>query len=188
MSSLMSVNIATQAQSLPGHRKPTGIGKHPVDGSVEIFAPGPKGTAGGGLVGDLVCDLRHHGGDDQAVYAYAREDLDWWETELGRELADGLFGENLTTHGINVSQALVGEQWLVGGAVLLQVTEPRIPVQQRSSPAVGEKQWVKRFTQRAASGTYLRVLRGGPRFGRRQQSSWSNVRTTSRPSRWCSGR
>jgi MOSC domain-containing protein YiiM len=160
MSSVQSVNVASRATTLPGHKRVTGIFKEPVDHAVQVSAPGPKGTAGGGLVGDLVCDLRHHGGNDQAVYAYAREDLDWWQTELARELPNGCFGENLTTHGINISQALVGEQWLIGGALLLQVTDPRLPCKMFQT-ALREKRWIKRFTERAAPGTYLRVLRCG---------------------------
>lgn len=77
----------------------TGIDKRPVEGPVRVAAPGPKGVGGSGLAGDAVCELRHHGGNDQAVYAFAREDLDEWERELGRSLANGCFGENLTTAG-----------------------------------------------------------------------------------------
>lgn len=160
MSAVQSVNIAPTPEKIPGRTRPSGMNKHPVDGAVDVTAPGPKGTAGGGLAGDAVCDLRHHGGDDQAVYAYAREDLDWWQVELGRELSNGCFGENLTTHGINVSSSLVGEQWLIGGSLLLQVTVPRIPCATFQA-ALGEKRWVKRFTERGAAGTYLRVRRPG---------------------------
>jgi MOSC domain-containing protein YiiM len=160
MSRVLSVNLATAPARLPGRQRVTGIGKRPVNHAVRVEAPGTKGVGGSGLLGDVIGDLRHHGGDDQAVYAYAREDLDWWQVELGKPLANGLFGENLTTVGINISQALVGEQWLIGGEVLLQVSDPRIPCATFQA-VVGEKRWVKRFTQRAAPGTYLRVLRGG---------------------------
>src|SRR4051812_37483993 len=84
---------------------PTGIDKQPVDGPVRIAAPGPKGVGASGLAGDAVCDTRHHGGDHQAVYAVAREDLDAWERELERALPSGSFGENLTTEGLDVSGA-----------------------------------------------------------------------------------
>src|ERR1700758_2647392 len=101
---VLSVNIAarttyTDAGEDPGGR-PTGIGKLPVTHPVRIEAPGPKGVGGSGIIGDNVCDLRHHGGDDQAVYAYSREDLDDWERETGQSLANGCFGENLTTKGL----------------------------------------------------------------------------------------
>src|SRR5690349_19138387 len=138
----------------------TGIDKRPVDGPVRVTAPGPKGTAGSGLAGDSVCDLRHHGGNDQAVYAFAREDLDGWERELGRTLADGAFGENLTTEGLDVSGALIGERWRIGPALVLEVTCGRIPCRTFQAH-LGERGWVKRFTRKGAPGAYLRVIEPG---------------------------
>ncbi|ARP71866.1 MOSC domain-containing protein [Streptomyces pluripotens] len=143
----------------------TGIDKKPADGSVQVTAPGPKGVGASGLAGDAVCDLRHHGGDDQAVYAFAREDLDDWERELGRALANGCFGENLTTQGLDVSRALIGERWRIGPEVVLEVTSGRIPCRTFQGH-LGERGWVKRFTQKGATGAYLRVIRpGGIRAG-----------------------
>src|SRR5213080_2300540 len=104
MARLISVNIGTatftEHTSAPGNV--TGIDKQPVSGPVRLSAPGRPGVGGGsGVAGDAVCDIRNHGGDDQAVYAYSREDLDFWAAELDRELLDGVFGENLTTQGID---------------------------------------------------------------------------------------
>ncbi|GGT27037.1 sulfurase [Streptomyces chromofuscus] len=138
----------------------TGIDKRPVDEPVRVAAPGPKGVGASGLAGDAVCSTRHHGGDDQAVYAMAREDLDAWERELGRPLANGSFGENLTTSGLDVSGALIGERWRVGREVLLEITSPRIPCRTFQGH-LGEPKWVKRFTERARPGAYLRVLEPG---------------------------
>lgn len=138
----------------------TGIAKQPTVGPVAVTAPGPKGTGGSGLSGDTIGDLRHHGGDEQAVYAYAREDLDEWAAVLGRDLSDGAFGENLTTHHIDVTGALVGERWQVGSGPLLEVTSPRIPCRTFAG-WLGERGWIKRFTQHAAPGAYLRVLSPG---------------------------
>ncbi|WP_326620143.1 MOSC domain-containing protein [Streptomyces decoyicus] len=138
----------------------TGIDKRPVYGPVAVTAPGPKGTGGSGLAGDAVVDLRHHGGDDQAVYAYAREDLDDWQRELGRELANGFFGENLTTSGVEVTGARIGERWRVGPQLLLEVTSPRIPCRTFHG-WLGERGWLKRFTQAAVPGAYLRVIEAG---------------------------
>ncbi|MCN9241466.1 MOSC domain-containing protein [Streptomyces sp. RY43-2] len=138
----------------------TGIDKRPVDGPVRVAAPGPKGTGASGLAGDAVCDLRHHGGDDQAVYAFAREELDAWERELGRPLPSGSFGENLTTQGIDVSGALIGERWRVGAELLLEVTSGRIPCRTFQGH-LGESGWVKRFTRQGAPGAYLRVIEPG---------------------------
>ncbi len=138
----------------------TGIDKRPATGPVAVAAPGPKGTAGSGLAGDTVVHLRHHGGDDQAVYAFAREDLDDWERELGRALPGGSFGENLTTSGIDVNGARVGERWRIGTDLLLEVTAPRIPCRMFAD-WLGENGWMRRFTQKAAPGAYLRVLEPG---------------------------
>lgn len=138
----------------------TGIDKRPVDGPVRVTAPGLKGTGGSGLAGDTVCHLRHHGGDDQAVYAVAREDLDDWERELGRTLPNGGFGENLTTLGLDVSGALIGERWRMGSGLVLEVTCGRIPCR-TFQEHLGEKGWVRRFTHRGAPGAYLRVIEPG---------------------------
>ncbi|MFI6852175.1 MOSC domain-containing protein [Streptomyces sp. NPDC050416] len=159
---LLSVNLG-RAKPVPYTDHPegvTGIDKRPVDGPVRVSAPGPKGVGGSGLAGDAVCTLEHHGGDDQAVYAMAREDLDAWERELGRTLPDGSFGENLTTQGLDVSGALIGERWRVGPEVVLEVTSGRIPCRTFQGH-LDEKQWVKRFTQRGAPGAYLRVIEPG---------------------------
>lgn len=158
---LLTVNVGRPAPS--GHTDAvggTGIDKRPVDGPVAVTAPGPKGTGGSGLAGDAVVDLRHHGGDDQAVYAYSREDLDDWERELGRELANGSFGENLTTAGVEVTGALIGERWRVGPRLLLEVSCPRIPCRTFQG-WLGEHGWLKRFTQAAVPGAYLRVIEPG---------------------------
>ncbi|MFD2354622.1 MOSC domain-containing protein [Nonomuraea ferruginea] len=112
-----------------------------------------------GLAGDERADKPSHGSPGQAVYAYAREDYDWWERELGRELRDGRFGENLTTSGLDVNGALIGERWRIG-STLLEVAAPRVPcVVFRNW--LDEPRWVKRFTEAARPGAYLRVLELG---------------------------
>ncbi|MFE9684940.1 MOSC domain-containing protein [Streptomyces sp. NPDC002701] len=149
-----AVGYTSQAEGL------TGIDKRPVDGPVRVAAPGPKGVGGSGLAGDAVCERRHHGGNDQAVYAFAREDLDDWERELGRDLTSGVFGENLTTEGIDVSGARIGERWRVGSEVVLEVTSGRVPCLTFQGH-LGEKGWVRRFTQKGVTGAYLRVIEPG---------------------------
>jgi len=158
---LLSVNLGVPHPSPATRIGVTGIDKRPVDGPVEVRAPGPRGSGlGSGLVGDRILDGGHHGGDDQAVYAYAREDLDEWGGALGRELTGGVFGENLTTQGLDVTGALIGERWRVGPEVLLEVSVPRIPCK-TFAHWMDERGWIKRFTERAAPGAYLRVLRAG---------------------------
>ncbi|WP_329365277.1 MOSC domain-containing protein [Streptomyces sp. NBC_01483] len=159
---LLSLNVG-HPRAVPYTDQPrgvTGIDKRPVDGPVRVAAPGPKGVGASGLAGDAVCDLRHHGGNDQAVYAVAREDLDDWGRELGRPLASGSFGENLTTEGLDVSGARIGERWRVGSEVVLEVTCGRVPCRTFQGH-LGERRWVKRFTQKGAPGAYLRVIEPG---------------------------
>ena len=132
------------------------IRKHGVGGPVEVRRLG--------LDGDQVTDVRHHGGVDQAVYAFAREDLDRWGAELGTHLHDGQFGENLTTSGYDVNEAVVGEHWRVGSA-LLEVASVRIPCNDfkgwMGECGLDNAGWVKRFAAQSRPGPYLRVLEEG---------------------------
>jgi MOSC domain-containing protein YiiM len=110
-----------------------------------------------GLAGDRVYDVLNHGGPDQAVYAYAREDLDFWAAQLGRPLPNGVFGENLTTEGADANGALIGERWRIGPDVIVEASAPRIPCGtfQGWLALAG---WVKRFTLAARPGAYFRVI------------------------------
>lgn len=154
-----SVNVG-RLEPNPAKRNETAIGKAPVPGPVWVTRPGvAKGRSG--LAGDAVGDQRHHGGDDQAVYVFAREDLDSWEAKLGRTLVDGSFGENLTTVGLDPNGAILGERWRVGERLLLQVTGPRIPCK-TFAWRMGVRGWARRFTESGRSGAYLKVLEPGP--------------------------
>lgn len=133
----------------------TAIDKRPLAGEVEV---GPLG-----VVGDQQVDTRHHGGPDQAVYAYAREDAAWWAAELSREVPPGLFGENLATEGVDVTGAVIGELWQVGEpgtGPLLKVRSPRTPCSTFQA-WLDEPHWVKRFTEHGATGAYLAVVTPG---------------------------
>jgi MOSC domain-containing protein YiiM len=160
MAEVLSVNIGRRRAVEYANAGATAIDKRPVSHAVDVRAPGPKGTGGSGVVGDDICDKRHHGGDEQAVYAYAREDLDQWEGDLGRELPCGMFGENLTTRELDVTGARVGERWRIGDTLVLQVTDPRIPCRTFAG-WLAENGWVKRFTDRAVPGAYLSVVTPG---------------------------
>jgi MOSC domain-containing protein YiiM len=145
--------ICTGSTRPTGHGtlKRTAIDKRPAKGLVRIEPLG--------VVGDDIADLKHHGGIDQAVYAFAREDYAHWEAELGRPLAAGSFGENLTTVGLDVQGARIGERWRVGDC-LLEVTDVRIPCAVFAG-FVDEPQWVRRFTEHGVPGAYLRVIEPG---------------------------
>jgi len=130
----------------------TAIDKRPREGRLEVAAQG--------LVLDTQVDRRYHGGEEQALYAYADEDADWWAGELDREVAPGLFGENLRISGVEVSGAEIGERWRVGegpDAVVLEVTMPRTPCM-TFQKRMGLRGWIKRFTHAGRLGTYLRVV------------------------------
>jgi MOSC domain-containing protein YiiM len=134
----------------------TSSAKTPVTGPVEVHRLGLKG--------DQVSDTRHHGGPDQAVYAFAREELDWWADQLGDEIRDGEFGENLTTTGVDVDGAELGERWRIG-TVLVEVALVRTPCNDfkvwMGRCGHDNRAWVRRFAERARPGAYLRVLQPG---------------------------
>lgn len=137
---------------LPGRRPGrSGIDKRPVEGRVAVHPLG--------LDGDVQVNRKYHGGEGQAVYAYAQEDADRWSAELDRELPAGRFGENLRTTGLDLTGAVLGERWRVGTA-LFEVSACRIPCA-NFERFWGVPQLVKRFTARGDSGAYLRVLETG---------------------------
>ena len=129
----------------------TGIDKRPVTAPVLL--------ADDAVEGDVVADRKNHGGYDQAVYAYAREDADWWEKELGVVLTYGKFGENLTSQGIEVSGAVIGERWSIGSAIL-EVSQHRTPC--RVFAGFWERpNLIKEFTDAGRPGAYLRIIQEG---------------------------
>jgi MOSC domain-containing protein YiiM len=156
---LGSVNVVhALIPDVLGSEDRTAIDKRPVEGRVAVTVPGDAEV---GLAGDQIYDRKHHGGPDQAIYAYAAEDRAWWAAELGREIAAGAFGENVTTEGLDVTGAVIGERWQIGDdGVVLEVTAPRIPCRTFQG-WMGEPQWVKRFTAHGAPGAYLRILSPG---------------------------
>ncbi len=129
----------------------TGIWKLPVEGPVAV--------TGVTLDGDFQADAAVHGGTDKAVYAYAREDTDWWEGELATELPNGVFGENLTLGGVDVTGARIGERWRIG-SVLLEVSEPRFPCWKLGA-RFGDPRMIKRFAKALRPGAYLRIAEEG---------------------------
>lgn len=154
---LLAVNVVAQLHPDPGGTMPmTAIDKRPVEGLVQVTSLG--------VAGDRQMDTKHHGGRDQALYAFAREDVVDWEIELGHSITPGWFGENLTMEGVDVSDALVGEQWRIGGdrlnAVVVEVTSPRTPCN-TFARWTGEAHWVSRFTAYGRVGAYLRVVEEG---------------------------
>ena len=152
-SEVVSVNVTSIVHEgeWTGSMGRTGIDKRPVNGRVRLSA--------NEVAGDVVADKKSHGGYDKAVYAYACEDARWWEEELGVSLDSGRFGENLTTLGVDVTNALIGERWRIGSA-LLEVSEPRIPCRVFAG-FWNRPTLIKDFTQAGKPGTYLRIIEEG---------------------------
>jgi MOSC domain-containing protein YiiM len=147
-----SVNVSSvRTVDIDGTPVATGILKMPVTGRVPL--------RGVNLAGDDQGDRNAHGGPDRAVYAYAAEDYVWWGERLGRVLAPGTFGENLTLTGIDVSGAKIGERWRIG-STLLQVTSPRVPCF-KLAHVMNDKGFVRTFAQALRPGAYLRVVEEG---------------------------
>jgi MOSC domain-containing protein YiiM len=146
---LLSVNVGVPRHfEYRGHLTQSAIWKLPVTGRVAI--------RGVNLDGDDQADRKVHGGYDKAVYAFAIEDIRWWQQELGRPLAFGEFGENLTTEGIDVNDALIGERWQVGSTVL-EVSEPRGPCWKLGF-RMNDPLFPRRFTDALRPGSYLRIV------------------------------
>jgi MOSC domain-containing protein YiiM len=156
MARVLSVNVGR-----PKDASWAGLGYTSMD---KRAAEGPVRVHRNGLVGDVVSDTKHHGGPDQAVYVFAREDLDLWGERLGVVLRDGHFAENLTISGLDVNEAEVGERWRIG-TVLLEVCHVRTPCNDFKNwmgvTGHDNKGWVKRFAAEARPGPYLRVLEEG---------------------------
>ena len=149
---VLSVNVGLRRKfEYKGRAAESAIWKYPVDGRVR--------AEGINLEGDEQADRGVHGGPDKAVYAYGIEDYGWWVEQLGRPLDHGEFGENLTTRGLDLTNALVGERWEVGSTVL-EVSEPRMPCW-RLGVRMNDKHFPRRFLQAGRPGTYLRILQEG---------------------------
>jgi MOSC domain-containing protein YiiM len=153
MPSVLSLNVGVPKVIGTQRGAPvlSAIHKEPVDERLPV--------RGVNIRGDDQADRTVHGGPDKAVYAYATEDLAWWSQELGRDLPAGMFGENLTTEGIDCTGAVIGERWQLGG-VLLEVCQPRLPCF-KLGLHFGDPKMLKRFTQASRPGVYLRIVEEG---------------------------
>ncbi|QIN82904.1 MOSC domain-containing protein [Rubrobacter tropicus] len=149
---LLSVNVGLE-EPIEGAKSSgkTGIFKRPTHGPVRVTKDG--------LAGDEISDKENHGGVDQAVYLFGSPDYEWWSEELGRELAPGTFGENLTVSGLESAGAYIGDRFSIGSAVL-EVTAPRIPCV-TLAVRMGDPAFLKRFRRAERPGLYCRVIRPG---------------------------
>ncbi|MGB3830144.1 MAG: MOSC domain-containing protein [Ornithinimicrobium sp.] len=158
---VQSVNVGAAAPL--GEPLPTqlsGIDKRPVE-RISVRDPGPMMTGlGSGVIGDVIVERDEHGGERQAIYLVAVEELHHWAGELGRNLACGTFGENITTVGMDVDALVIGSTLRVGPDVVLEVCGPRTPCATFAAH-MGERGWVKRFAERGRPGAYCAVRSSG---------------------------
>lgn len=147
-----SVNVGKARQfDGPNFKGRTGIFKTPASGPVAIGRLG--------LAGDDIIHGEHHGGPDQAVYVYRREDYHWWSQRLGRPIENGCFGENLTLSGLPDADMAVGTR-LTFHQVILEVSAPRIPCNILAQ-RMGGPSFAKQFIQAERPGLYCRVIQPG---------------------------
>jgi len=149
---ILSINVGQPREiEWLGQRALTSIWKYPVEGRVAV--------RGVNIAGDDQADRLVHGGRDKAIYTYAREDHNWWEGELGRELELGNFGENLTLIGVDVTGSIIGERWQVADA-LFEVAQPRIPCWKLGA-RMGDARFQQQFARGGRPGAYLRIVQEG---------------------------
>ena len=129
----------------------TGIYKRPVASAANITTHG--------LAGDVICDTENHGGVDQAIYLYGAPDYAWWSSVLGRELAIGTFGENITITDLESADLVIGDRLHIG-AITLEVTAPRVPCVTLAR-RMGDPTFLKRFRDAERPGVYCRVIQEG---------------------------
>ncbi|MGO2751646.1 MAG: MOSC domain-containing protein [Pseudoclavibacter sp.] len=163
MAQLLAICAVAQLRNDPGSVGVTAIDKRPIEGPVKVGRYG--------VYGDVQADRKHHGGLDQAVYAYSQSDAEYWAGELDRPLGPGFFGENLRIGGLDVNELHIGDTLRIGDpkaagssrTVELIVTAPRVPCQTfaRWVGGADERGWVKRFSTAGRVGAYLRVAKTG---------------------------
>lgn len=139
------------ARPVPGKSYKTGIFKTPTDAAIVVDREG--------LLGDAICNRKHHGGPEQAVYGLGSVDLDWWSKDLGRSIEPGTFGENIVIEGIDSRSISVGDRFETE-SVLLEVTSTRTPCATFNA-RMGDPGFARRFMSAGRPGFYCRVLRDG---------------------------
>ncbi len=150
---ILSVNVGLPRDVIwKGKSVTTSIFKEPVEGRQRVDTLN--------IEGDRQSDLTVHGGIHKAVYAYPSEHYDWWRGELpGVELPWGMFGENLTVAGLSEDDVCVGDQFLIGSA-LLMVTQPRLPCY-KLAVKFGRDDIIKQFLDSRRTGFYFSVVKKG---------------------------
>lgn len=150
---LLSLNVGRPRQvDTPRGPVLTAIWKSPVEGRVRLQRFN--------LEGDQQADLKVHGGENKAVYLYPSEHYPSWRAELpGMDIPHGMFGENLTTEGVDEREVRIGDRFRIGTAVL-QVSQPRMPCY-KLALRFGRPDMVKRFWRNGRPGIYFSIVEEG---------------------------
>jgi MOSC domain-containing protein YiiM len=157
---LVSIQVGKPAvRGVPGSEDPQ---EQPwTSGIVKGEIAGPVWLGRTNLAGDGQADLVNHGGPDKAVLSYAAAHYSGWRQELARpDLPHGAFGENFTIDGQSEAEVCIGDIYSIGGDVMVQVSQPRIPCWKLA------RRWrLKELTalveRTGRTGWYLRVFREG---------------------------
>lgn len=135
-----------------GQEVRTSIFKHPIEGPVVVKPLG--------IESDTQSDLRLHGGQYKAVYAYPSEHYDYWKEQLPNyDFEWGNFGENITTKGLCEEEVAIGDIMRIG-SVLLKVTQPRFPCF-KLGIRFDNHRIIHKFHKSRKCGFYFEVLEEG---------------------------
>ena len=150
---ILSLNVGLPRRVLFHDREVmTAIFKTPAEGPLMLYRLN--------LNGDRQADLEVHGGTNKAVYIYPFEHYAYWREQLPEvDFSWGHFGENLTTEGLREQDALIGDVYRMGQAVV-RVTQPRMPCY-KLGIRFGRDDMVKRFLASGRSGIYFSVVEQG---------------------------
>jgi MOSC domain-containing protein YiiM len=153
MMKVISVNVGLPRQVSYGNRQiVTGIFKEPVKGRVKVAILN--------LDGDAQADLSVHGGLDKAVYSYSEEHYKYWKKVYPTiDMPFGMFGENLTTRGINEDMVNIGDQYRIGSSRLV-VTQPRMPCY-KLGIKFGRMDILEKLVHSQRPGIYYKILEKG---------------------------
>lgn len=150
---ILSINVSRPREiEYRGKKITTGIFKQPLTGPVYISRHG--------LAGDSQADLKNHGGEHKAVYAFSADHYAHWSRQLRiPKLTFGSFGENLSISGFDESMLHIGDQLRIGEC-LLEISQPRVPCF-KLGIALDVKEMPRLFVANFATGIYLRVIEEG---------------------------
>jgi len=150
---IISLNIGKPKEIIwKGKKSVSGIYKYPTDEKVFVSTTNIEGDGQG--------NLKVHGGIDKAVYVYPFEHYEYWKKIFPAiDFTTGIFGENLSTEGLDEFETCIGDKFSIG-EIIVEVSEPRFPCVTFAA-RFGTADIVRPFLHSYKSGFYLRVLKEG---------------------------